>query len=434
MNTPMQPQWEKKSRFLTQLLIWSGAINIGLLSSLIYLVFERRPETIAFELQPVSEASHKKIQTTNQEILTTFSTLSWAELVAHLDALELVEEGYKKRDLALASLVAFHGFDIERALQGSFLQRRTIAFSRKEGPEEIILTFYPGLTEDQFHAIQHFIQTEKFPLTSQGLFYEIQQTTPPRDPSLLQAFYLTPEFSSILTLCQRTGVNLPREFLIEMVAQGDWKILHQFAEEQKQALDLSPDRLKKLLLGYVRCRSVFAAKILLQWDREFLLKRLEDRDLIAFLDLFKDSSPPLEALLKELIISPRSDAVLQKAAERLYLFAQMPFPELYDHRQTLATFAGIPLQSPSQPLQVAPAPQIVQRGELKHIIQKGDNLWKIARKYKVSIEALRKANRLETDKLREGKTLIIPIKEQDLHHLDSKGGSGRSSVSSATVL
>lgn len=410
MNTPLQPQWEKKSRFLTQLLIWSGAINIGLLSSLIYLVFEKRPETIAFEQQPVSSILSYKSQSTNQGILTTFSTLSWAELVAHLDSLELVEEGYKKRDLAVASLVAFHGFDIERALQGTFLQRRTVAFARTEGPEEIILTFYPGLTEDQFLAIRHFIQTEKFPFTSQGLFYEIQHTTAPRDSQLLQAFYLTAEFNSVLTLCQRTGIHLPHEFLIEMVAQGDWKTLHQFAEDQKLALDLSPGRLKTLLLSYVRCRSIFAAKILLQWDREFLLKRLEDRDLIAFLDLFKDSSPPLESFLKDLLISSRSDAVLQKAAERLYLFAQIPFPEPYDHKQALAAFAGIPLQTASQPIQQALAPAAARQGEIKYVIQRGDNLWKIARKHKVSIEAIRKANRLETDKLREGKTLIIPAK------------------------
>ena len=90
----MQPQWEKKSRFLTQLLIWSGAINIGLLSSLVYLVLRDRPETISFDLRPV--ATTKVIQATNQDILSQFSTLSWAELVAQLENVDLVEEGYKK--------------------------------------------------------------------------------------------------------------------------------------------------------------------------------------------------------------------------------------------------------------------------------------------------------------------------------------------------
>ncbi len=422
----MQPQWEKKSRFLTQLLIWSGAINIGLLSSLVYLVLRDRPETISFDLRPV--AVSKVIQVTNQEILSQFSTLSWGELVGQLENIDLVEEGYKKRDLALASLVAFHGFDIERALQGSSIQKRGVALARKEGPEEINLILYPGLTEDQFSAIERFIQTEKFPFTALGLFYELQHSTAPRDPTLLEAFYLTPEFNSIFTLCQRTGVNLPREFLIEMVAQGDWKTLHQFTEEQNQALDLTPDRLKKLLVSYVKFRSTLAAKILLQWDREFILKRLDDRDLIAFIDLFKEPSTQLKDLLKELITSSRSDIVWRKAAGQLYAFAQLPMPDPYDHRVTLAAFAGIPL--PPQAAAPTPVPTAVpaitpaKKEEMRHTIAHGENLWKIARKYKVSVEALRKANKLESDKLREGKTLIIP---QDQSRPDSRDGTGRSS-------
>ena len=421
MNTQMQPQWEKKSRFLTQLLIWSGALNIGLLSSLIYLVLRDRPETIPFDLKPAVTA--KIVQTSNQEILSSFSTLSWAELTTYLDNTDLVEEGYKKRDLALATLVAFHGFDIERALQGSWIQRRVIALARKEGPEEITLTLFPGLSEDQFSAIQHFIQTEKFPYTPMGLFYEIQHAAKPRDQALLEAFYLTPEFNAVQTLCQRTGIHLPKEFLIEMLAQGDWKTLHKFAIEQKEAMDLTPDRLKQFLTHYIQCRSTLAAKILLQWDREFILKRLDDRELIAFIDLFKEPAPALDTLLKEVITSPRSDKVWRKAAEGLYYSSKQPVPEPYDHQVTLATFAGISL--PIAPLLPVSKPIVTLKKEpIQHTIVFGDNLWKIARKYKVSIEAIKKANHLESDKLREGKTLIIP---QDQPRPGSTGGSDKSS-------
>mgnify|MGYP001570749596 CR=1 FL=1 len=419
----MQPQWEKKSRFLTQLLIWSGALNIGLLSSLVYLVLRDRPESIPFDLKPA--VTSKMIQTSTHEILSSFSTLSWAELTSYLDNTDLIEDGYKKRDLALATLVAFHGLDIERALQGSWVQRRVIALARKEGPEEITLTLYPGLSEDQFSAIQRFIQTEKFPYTAMGLFYEIQHSSTPRDPALLEAFYLTPEFNAVQTLCQRTGIHLPKEFLIEMLAQGDWKTLHKFESEQKEAMDLTPDRLKQFLTNYVRNRSNLAAKILLQWDREFILKRLDDRELISFIDLFKEPAPALENLLKELITSPRSDKVWRKAAEGLYSFSAQPMPEPYDHQVTLATFAGMRLPiAPILPVPSISSPLPAKKEPLKHTIAFGENLWKIARKYKVSIAAIKKANHLETDKLREGKTLIIP---QDQPRQDSKGGSGKSS-------
>lgn len=397
----MQQLWEKKSRFLTQLLIWSGALNIGLLSSFVYFVLKDRPETKPFELEP---AHSRPLVLTYQEMLTTFSTLSWAELTALLDATDHVEGGYTQRDLALASLVAFHGFDIERALQGMTLQKRWVVFARKGGPEEIHLTLYPGLTEDHFHAVKRFILTETFPFTSQGIFYEVQRSVPPYDDALLEAFYLTPEFNSIFTLCQRSGMILPRPLLVAMIAQGEWKIIHQFAEEQKQSLDLTADRLKQLLLKFTRCRSLVAAKILLQWDREFLLKKIEDRDLTLFIDLFSQPFPLLHTFLKEVLTTPRSDGVWKKAAEKLYLFAQIEPPDPYDHQAALATFIGGAV-APPQPI---PTPIVEER---KHVIQKGDNLWKIARKYHVSIDALREANHLESDKLREGKTLILPSKE-----------------------
>ena len=63
------------------------------------------------------------------------------------------------------------------------------------------------------------------------------------------------------------------------------------------------------------------------------------------------------------------------------------------------------------PKAINPKPAIAAATKRMHVIQSGENLWKIARKYKVSVEAIRKANHLETDKLRVGKQLIIPVRE-----------------------
>jgi len=419
LNTPLQEQWAKKGRFLTQALIFSGALNIGLLTSFFYLIAREKKESVAFELRPASLASlasQAQKQLTNAETIAHFATMSYAELVDLLGNQESIEAGYKKRDLALASLVAFHFIDIEKALHGSSLQKRILSYQRKDGPEQVDITVYPGLTEDQFQGIVHFIKTEKFPFTAKGLFFELKQSQMPREPSLLEAFYLTPEFTTLMTLFNRAGVPLPAEYVVEVIAQGDWSILEQFTQEQKLTQDLSPLRLKNLLSTYVRCRSVLAAKILLEWDRDFILKKLEDPDLMALLDLFPTKTGVLEMFLKEIITSPRSDAVWKKAAEKLYAFAEIPCPDPYDHRVTLQRFAAEriapllpPVLQPAAPTavqeQVAVAPPV--KGK-RHVVQSGENLWKIARKYKVSIEALKKANRLETDKLRPGKELVIP--------------------------
>ncbi len=414
MSTPLQEQWAKKSRFLTQALIFSGALNIGLLTSFFYFIARDKKEAVAFELQPVSEAQKKNIphQLSNADTIAHFATMSYSELIDLLDNHEPVEEGYKKRDLALASLAAFHFINLEKALHGSPLQKRIVSFQRKDGPEQVDITVYPGLTEDQFHAVLQFIKTEKFPFTTQGLFFELKQSKMPRDPSLLEAFFHTPEFTTLITLFNRAGVPLPPEYVVEVIAQGDWPLVEHFTQEQKISQDLSPLRLKNLLFHYIRSRSVLAAKILLEWDREFILKKFEDPDLMAFLDLFSVKMGSLDTFLKEIITSPRSDAIWKKAAEKLYAFAGLPCPEPYDHMATLQTFAKDRLpavakaavtSAPPKPVSAAPA-----KPQRKHVIQTGENLWKIARKYKVSIDDLKKANHLDTDKLRPGKELIIP--------------------------
>ena len=46
----------------------------------------------------------------------------------------------------------------------------------------------------------------------------------------------------------------------------------------------------------------------------------------------------------------------------------------------------------------------------KHVIQKGDSLYNISRKYNVSIAAIKRMNKLSSSKIRAGKTLIIPLR------------------------
>jgi len=420
----MQEQWAKRSRFLTQALIFSGALNIGLLTSFFYFIIREKKEAVSFQLQPVAM---KKEKISNSSLLSSFATMSYAELMDLLESKEAVEEGYKKRDLALASLAMFHFINVEKALSGFPIQKRVLSFKRHEGPEQIDITVYPGLGEDQFKAILHFLKTEKFPFTTQGLLFELQQSKMPRDSSLLEAFYLTPEFSTVMTLFNRAGIPLPQEYVVDLLTQGDWNLLQQFSNEQHKIQDLSPDRLKHLLCSFIKNRSLMAAKILLQWDRDYILKKFEDPELVAFLDLFPEKSVALESLLKELMTSSRSDIVWKKAGEKLYTFAKVPIPDPYDHQAALQTFVGM------EP--------VVQRAETPHkengkknrthIVQPGENLWKIARKYKVSIETLKKANHLETDKLKPGKELVIT---EGPPHQDAKGDSGKSAGASSKAL
>src|SRR6185437_8006523 len=113
------------------------------------------------------------------------------------------------------------------------------------------------------------------------------------------AFYLTPEFHTLSTLFLRSEVPLQKAGIVELISQGDWKLLDAFMQEQKQAQDLSSERLKGLLVTYLKKRSPLSAQILVAWDREYVRMRLEDHDLTLLLDLLVTKTPGLDVLLKD---------------------------------------------------------------------------------------------------------------------------------------
>lgn len=405
----------RKTRTLTQALILSGMLNIGLIASFIYAALQEKQQSLAIELKPIKEQSSSLKQITNTSLLKNYSMLPFQQLCSHLENKERAEEGFYKRDLALTCLVAFHHFNLDKALYGFPLQKRSISLHNEEGQEKIELPIYPGLSDDQFHAIMRYAKTEKWPLTSQGLFYELQRSGHPRDATLIESFCLSSEYDAVYTLFSKTALPLSCECLIDLLCEGEWKILADLTLSQRQALDLSLDRRRALLLAYLDCRSKTAAKLLLETDFEFLLKRCDDAQILTLLDLYEEKYPHLETCAKALLISPRTDAIWKRAAAILYTLSNETIPEFYDHRAVLQRFISQP--EPMQPPLASNAvPTQKSNPGLKiskklYIVESGDNLWKISRKFRVSIEELMRANHLDTEKLRPGKQLEIPIRE-----------------------
>ena len=60
-----------------------------------------------------------------------------------------------------------------------------------------------------------------------------------------------------------------------------------------------------------------------------------------------------------------------------------------------------------QVLPIDEAKKAAQPGIVGYVVQKGDNIWSIAKKYYASIEEIRQLNNLETDELSEGERLLI---------------------------
>ncbi len=375
-----------KMRRMTVGLILSSALNVGLVTA---LFVSGEKETFSGSKTTRKNLSQKTTET-NEHCLEAMSHLSFSELVASLTNLELVEEGYLKRDLALAALAHKHYFHLEKAISSFPLQKRKIVLSSGE-----TVDLFPGLGDEQYAAIIRFAYQEKWPLTTHGLFHLLKkQGKGAQELSLKQAFFMAPEFFALQTFFQKTGASQDPEHLLDLVLEAGWDFLERFFLEQTQVLDFSSEKRRSVLLSLVALHSQTAAKILLKTDFAFVKQRLEDRGILAFLALLPDDLPELKQLCLDLAVSPRSDTVRSIAKARL---------------------------GHEAPLRPSPtAPQASPIVYIEHVVKEKESLWKIAKLYHMKVEEIVALNELEKDRIVPG--MILKVKNQGRQ--DGKDGNG----------
>ncbi len=335
---------EKRKIYLC--LIVSGCLNLVLFALCVYLTFV---ETGEYTEPTCHTSSVEHIGETNADIIARFSLLPYTELVSNLQSKELMEYGYTKRDLALAALVSFHHFNIEKALAGAVTER---CLFKTENSECVL---FPFLEDRHYAQILQFIAEERWPFTSEGLFLRIKKQLPGFDPSLLAAFSITPEVQKIALLFDRSGAPLHMNMLLSLIMEGEYAFLNGVEE--------GIEGRRIFLLRYLRSGSRFSAKIFIEIDRDYVLRRFSNEDIGKLMDLIVVDEAFKEALLRSprSIDAPRKEfTVMQEVKERV------------------------------------------------HIIENGENLWKIARKYHTTVHRLMEYNQLETERIRPGRTLKIP--------------------------
>jgi len=393
-------QYVKRLRILTLALIFSGALNIGLAAT---YIFSRWQESRgSFSVCALAKKEEEK-EILMAPFFTQMSKLSFHELLTVLTNRDPIGEGYLKRDMAVSALVCFHHFHLEKALSGSVLQKREVSFGKDSRAY-----IFPGLSDDQFDAIIRFAYEEKWPLTTEGIFNLLKKRWPSKqDASLVQAFFVTPEFHALQALFKKQENSL----LLQLVCEGDWAMLDSFAQEQSQILDFSVEKRRSLLLRYLSVQSHAAVDLLLRTDFQFVAKRLEDSYLIQLISLLPEKSPDAERLCLQLLGSPRTDAVWISAASFLYAYAGEEVPSSFNLQAAMSRFVPSSVQYVSV-VQKSKDQEPLLREEipaqaLYHIVKDGESLWKIARQYSVKVDDLVRINGLEKDRLYPGMTLKV---------------------------
>lgn len=399
----------KRVRSLIICLFISGSLNILCIAFLFFWVFRDHSPSPYLEFKPkpfVSKESNVVVGPTNDLLLKQYKALSYESLLQKLMKTHLVEDGFTERDLALGTLITFHDFNLEKALEACIFptQKRLLSFN--QGKEKAFV--YSGLSNEHFEAILHFAKTEKWPFKSRGLFLLLKKEQFKEEPSLYEAFYLTDEFLILEDLFK--GMNIQKEELIRMVQGGDWGTLSAFIEKQRRTPDLSSDNRERLLLAYVKMGSKEAAKIIIKTDFAFVAKRLSDATVMSIVRLIHENTPESLRFLSLLAASQRGDQVKALALAKYREQTGSSWEPLVSRSQPppiekVIPFKPIPKESVYKTITLPPS----KNKNVLYIVQDGDNLWKIARRFKVSVDNIRKINQLKNDFLKPGTPLKIPI-------------------------
>lgn len=343
--TPDPSIFLKKIRRLSQALMVSGALNISVLGFLTYWIMRERPPTPYCDLKPAEDQQQQTPladDRTSAEVIAQFYKLPYGHLVKSLERNRLIENGYAERDLALACLVAFHDFDLQRALprNAQAHQQRVFTWKPHSSSESTVVTVYPSLTNQQYEAIIHFAKTEQWPMTAQGLFRLLkkQKGDSQVDQALVETFMLTPEFWTVERLFSRLEQPVPKQAILDLLVDGDWNVLKQFVEQQRQRHDLSDARRQKFLLDSIQAGSKSAADLLLKSEWDFAVKKLTDQQAIQVLQLLTSKTEASERFVKEMLVSPRSTNVWKQASVLLYSYAGEAMPKEWNYEAALARF------------------------------------------------------------------------------------------------
>jgi hypothetical protein len=381
-----------KSRLLFFILCFSGALNVALLSILFYFLIQTPPHSFFYH-PPMAIAEGPP---PCEELFAKLENLTFTELTALLSDQRKVAHGYLVRDFALGALAKVHDFDVERGLSRGELSTRMWQYQGNT------FLLFPGLGPIDFEKLQAFAQEDKWPFTPRGLLRCIKEEKIENcDPALISFFCHTPHFLLIETLFARTGLPIQKRSILTLIMESEWGTIENFYQQQKKEADFSIQKRRDFLLAALRTNSRTAAQLLLLTDLEFAVNDIDDQLVLKIFELQLGESQAALSFAYSIAESPRSDPIQQKALAYIATYSgSSPQDELVGHFLTKPGLKELrPVFREAPP--AAPDPRT-------HVVQPGESLWQISKKYHVPLEILIKTNHLESTTIQAGKCLKIP--------------------------
>lgn len=381
-----------KSRWILQTLILSIALNATLLCIFFYFLIRSNP--LHFAYKPKEEIFNTPLPVTST-LLNRLNSFSFEQLIDLLNDQRTVHQGYKIRDFALGTLFIHQDFDVERGLgKGKLATRKW----ENEGKKFLL---FPGLVDEDFEVLQQFARTQKWPLTAKGFFRLIREKGIEKtDPALISAFCHTPHFVLTETLFARSKLPIQKKTLLALALESGWETLDAFYRREQENADFGVEARTAFLMEAIEQKSKTAAYLLLITDGDFAKNTLEDVKVIKILALLTVKTEEAERFAQEMAHSLRGDEVKRAAILRLSHYSG------HSPEEIAKNFYEKPGLKELRPqFRQKPAASLDPN---THIIQPGESLWLIARKYHVSAERLIELNHLQNTNLKPGRSLKIP--------------------------
>ena len=212
-----------KIKMLSNLLLLSVGINIGLGSTFVYKYFKSNLEESMQAVLP-----EVVLKSEHADLLQRFFLMSFDELVLELSNPAPIADGYQIRDLAFAILSTYHYLDIEKALKGETLEVREVMFVHTDGGEQFPLTLYPNVKEYHYSLLKSYISETKYPFVAEGLFAQLKEKKENSPTDLALSFMHSKEFSAIYSFVSRFFDDLAKEKVLLVLLDGSFQDIERF--------------------------------------------------------------------------------------------------------------------------------------------------------------------------------------------------------------